>query len=71
MANKKIEYGMENQNDHTLYRKVTFRQKYIDYDGTVSRKEGTIKKYRNRIIDLSIPEGQTGRVTYSAWKDAE
>ena len=63
--NKKIEYGVDHKDDTSLYKSVNYRQRYIDKFGNVDKKEATLTRVRNRIIDLSIPEGQEGRITYT------
>ncbi|WP_251717384.1 hypothetical protein [Lactobacillus agrestimuris] len=68
MDNKKIEHGVDHKDDRDLYRTITVRQEATSYDGSVEISQAKTIKARDRITNLAIPEGQEGRVTYTAWK---
>lgn len=71
MVNKKVEYGIDHKNDKSIYLTVTYTQDVENYDGKVKTTKVSVTKSRNRIIDLSIPEGEKGRITYTPWKNVK
>lgn len=65
---KKVEHGMDHQNDPELYRQLIFNQNVTGANGKVKKLRVVKKQVRDRITNLAIPVGEKGRVTYTDWK---